>query len=150
MDTFHPTQPTGQKSLKQTKKKNIEQHFSLKTKFLTGLKRSLYCTFRPKFCFSAKWEWKRNFWKWNGSFGLTGRKISRVNHFFRKISSRTDPFHLLFTSVQEVQLQSRLFTPPLPQSYYTSFFLFIYLFIKQKYVTILTIVYLDKYSCTGH
>ena len=24
------------------KKKNIEQHFSLKTKFLTGLKRSLY------------------------------------------------------------------------------------------------------------
>ena len=42
-------------------------------------------TFRPKFCFSAKWEWKRNFWKWNGSLGRTGRKISRVKHFFRKI-----------------------------------------------------------------
>ena len=32
----------------------------------------------------------------------------------------------------------------------TYFFLFIYLFIKQKYVTILTLVHLDKCSCIGH
>ena len=36
--------PTDRSEVIETnqKKKNIEQHFSLKTKFLTGLKRSLY------------------------------------------------------------------------------------------------------------
>ena len=59
MDTFHPTQPTGQKSSKQTKrKKNIEQHFSLKTKFLTGLKRSLYFSTEILFLSEVEMETK--------------------------------------------------------------------------------------------
>ena len=41
---YFPSYPTDRSEIIETnqKKKNIEQHFSLKTKFLTGLKRSLY------------------------------------------------------------------------------------------------------------
>ena len=41
---YFPSYPTDLSEVIETnqKKKNIEQHFSLKTKFLTGLKRSLY------------------------------------------------------------------------------------------------------------
>ena len=41
---YFPSYPTDRSEVIETnqKKKNIEQHFSLKTKFLTGLKRSLY------------------------------------------------------------------------------------------------------------
>ena len=41
---YFPSYPTDGSEVIETnqKKKNIEQHFSLKTKFLTGLKRSLY------------------------------------------------------------------------------------------------------------
>ena len=41
---YFPYYPTDRSEVIETnqKKKNIEQYFSLKTKFLTGLKRSLY------------------------------------------------------------------------------------------------------------
>ena len=41
---YFPSYPTDRSEVIETnqKMKNIEQHFSLKTKFLTGLKRSLY------------------------------------------------------------------------------------------------------------
>ena len=41
---YFPSCPTDRSEVIETnqKMKNIEQHFSLKTKFLTGLKRSLY------------------------------------------------------------------------------------------------------------
>ena len=59
---YFPSYPTDRSEIieKKQKKKNIGQHLSLKTKFLTGLKRSVYLSTEILFYFSAKWKWILN------------------------------------------------------------------------------------------